>query len=146
VASLILPDINLLVYAHNVDDPAFSRTNRWLSDLLSGRDRACFSWETINGFVRLVTSPVVVKPTLSLQQAFSAVNIWLEAPGSVILKKTPRHFAVLEEVAIQANAAGRRFSDAVLAAIAIENNVTLATADSDFKRFEGLKWVNPLES
>jgi len=32
-----------------------------------------------------------------------------------------------------------------LAAIAIEHGATLATADRDFSRFDGLTWRHPLE-
>jgi len=34
--------------------------------------------------------------------------------------------------------------DAVLAAIALEHGATLCTADRDFARFPGLRWINPL--
>jgi hypothetical protein len=36
--------------------------------------------------------------------------------------------------------------DAHLAALAIEHGATLATTDRDFRRFDGLKIVNPLTS
>jgi hypothetical protein len=36
-------------------------------------------------------------------------------------------------------------TDAHLAALAIESNATLHTADTDFLRFPGLRWTNPLE-
>jgi predicted nucleic acid-binding protein len=34
--------------------------------------------------------------------------------------------------------------DAALAALAIEHGVTLASTDTDFARFRGLRWENPL--
>jgi uncharacterized protein len=34
--------------------------------------------------------------------------------------------------------------DAHLAALAIEHGLTLCSADSDFARFLGLPWLNPL--
>jgi uncharacterized protein len=37
-------------------------------------------------------------------------------------------------------------TDAHLAALAIEHNATLYSNDSDFGRFSGLKWVNPLRT
>jgi predicted nucleic acid-binding protein len=39
---------------------------------------------------------------------------------------------------------GNLTTDAHLAALAIESNATLHTADTDFLRFAGLKWLNPL--
>jgi hypothetical protein len=35
-------------------------------------------------------------------------------------------------------------TDTQLAAHAIENQAVLCSNDSDFARFEGLRWVNPL--
>lgn len=41
---------------------------------------------------------------------------------------------------------GAMVSDAYLAALAIEHDCDLVTADSDFARFPGLRWRNPLAS
>ena len=41
-------------------------------------------------------------------------------------------------------AGGNLTTDAHLAALAIEANATVHTADTDFLRFAGLKWINPL--
>ena len=144
MASLILPDINLLIYAHNSGDPRYAPAKRWLTELLDGDEHTGFCWETICGFIRLSTSAQVVTAPLTLSEAFMVVRVWLEAPNSILLGKTSRHLAVLETTASGADATGARFSDAVLAAIVIEHNAVLATLDSDFRRFDGLKWVNPL--
>jgi toxin-antitoxin system PIN domain toxin len=141
---MILPDINVLIYAHNADDDRFAAADRWFNEILNGPDQLCLCWETINGFIRLSTSARVFRRPLTLQQAFSAVRYWLDIPNSVVLDKTPRHFEVLERTARAANARGPKFSDAVLAAIAIEHNATLATTDADFRRFKVLKFINPL--
>jgi toxin-antitoxin system PIN domain toxin len=142
---MILPDINVLIYAHNEAARQFERANRWLSELLTGSSRACFCWETINGFVRVSTNTRLDEP-LNLSQALLIVRSWLESPNTVLLRQTPRHIDVLAHVATGADARGPIFSDAVLAAIAIEHNVTLATTDRDFARFEGLKVIDPLAS
>ena len=39
---------------------------------------------------------------------------------------------------------GNLVSDAHLAALALENGVGVCSADSDFARFPGLDWVNPV--
>jgi len=41
-------------------------------------------------------------------------------------------------------AAGNLVSDAHLAALAIEHGAELCSADRDFGRFPGLRWMNPL--
>ena len=54
---------------------------------------------------------------------------------------TARVYARLCE---QIEITGNLVPDAQLAALALENGVELASADSDFVRFPGLRWLNPL--
>ena len=44
------------------------------------------------------------------------------------------------------NVAGRLTTDTHLAALAIEDQCELHSNDSDFERFPGLRWRNPLRS
>jgi len=44
----------------------------------------------------------------------------------------------------QGSAAGRLTTDAHLAALAVEHQAELHSNDSDFSRFPGLRWRNPL--
>ena len=62
----------------------------------------------------------------------------------ILVEPGLRHLDILERLATEAKATGPLLSDAVLAAIAIENGATLASTDRDFARFEGLRWINPL--
>ncbi len=39
---------------------------------------------------------------------------------------------------------GNLVSDAVIAAICLEHGLAVVSADSDFARFAGLRWINPL--
>jgi predicted nucleic acid-binding protein len=39
---------------------------------------------------------------------------------------------------------GNQVTDAQIAALAVEHGAVLHTADSDFLRFPGLRWLNPL--
>jgi uncharacterized protein len=141
---MILPDINLLIYAHNSSDANFKAANKWLDEQLNGSEITCFCWETINGFLRISTNPSAMKSPLSLRQAFTLVEFWLESPNAVLLRRTSRHLDVLKSVADSGNAHGKNFSDAVLAAVAVEHNATLATTDADFQKYDKLKFINPL--
>ncbi len=40
--------------------------------------------------------------------------------------------------------AGNLVTDAQIAMLAIENEAVLHTADTDFLRFPGLRWLNPI--
>lgn len=143
---MMLPDINLLIYAHNSGSQHFVAANNWLSKQLCGSAMTYFCWETINGFVRISTNPSAMPSPLTLEQSFGIVEFWLDSPNSVLLRRTPRHLEILKDVAGSGNAIGKSYSDAILAAIAVEHNVTLATTDADFAKFTGLKCVDPLRS
>jgi predicted nucleic acid-binding protein len=44
----------------------------------------------------------------------------------------------------QAGVGGNLVTDAQLAALAIEHHAVLHTADTDFLRFPGVRWFNPI--
>jgi predicted nucleic acid-binding protein len=46
---------------------------------------------------------------------------------------------------VKSQVTGPLVSDATLAALAIEHGATFCTTDRDFRRFEGLKLLNPIE-
>ncbi len=58
----------------------------------------------------------------------------------------PRHLDVFAGLAEAAGTAGRLTTDLHLAALAIENQAELHSNDTDFGRFPGLRWHNPLRS
>lgn len=142
---MILTDVNILLYAHNRADPRYDAASMWLRELLSSGTPACFCWETINGFIRVSTNPKAMPTPISLKDAFAVVRDWMGASNYLLLKPTDRHWGILTEVAAEANAVGSLFSDASLAALAIEHGATLATTDRDFRRFDRLRIVNPLD-
>lgn len=142
---MILPDVNLLLYAHNELDERFESASRWFENLMSGNTTVCFCWETIDGFIRISTNPRGTKTPIKLNEAFTVVAEWLRAPNTVILQQTDRHFEILEKIAIDADTRGPLFSDASLAALAISHNATIASSNRHFRLFESLKLINPLD-
>ena len=141
---MILPDVNLLIYAHNEADVRFPMAKQWFEDLLNSDKSACFCWETLNGFLRISTNPAAMPKPLSLAQAFDKVQGWMEQPAFVLLTPRPDHIDTLRRTAIDAEAAGKRFSDAVLAAYAISYNISFASTDRHFRMFSKLKLIDPL--
>lgn len=141
---MILPDVNILLYAYNEDDTNFERASKWFGSLLNGTQPVCFCWETVNGFIRLSTNNKAMPDPFTLTEAFSIVEEWLQRPSAIMLEPTKNHQSLLKAVSIDANSIGSLFSDAVLAAIAISHNATLASNDRDFRLFKGLKLIDPL--
>ena len=82
---MIIPDINLLVYAHNQDDARYEAARSWLRDLLEGEESIGIPLAVSVGFVRLATNPRVMSPPMASGQAVSIVRSWLQRPNVVPL-------------------------------------------------------------
>ncbi|HYN61382.1 MAG TPA: PIN domain-containing protein, partial [Rubrivivax sp.] len=55
-----------------------------------------------------------------------------------------RHWAIFRELCVEGGAKGNLVPDAYLAAVAIEAGCEWVTTDSDFSRFKGVRWRQPL--
>ena len=137
-------DVNLLLYAYNSDVPQQSAAARWLADLLESGEIIALPWITVWAFIRICTNPRIWKSPRPVKEAFAIIDKWLAQPGVILLQPGPRHREILEQLVEEHNATGPLVTDAVLAALAIENGASLASTDQGFSRFRGLRWINPL--
>lgn len=142
---MILPDINLLVYVYNDQAPAHTVAREWWSESLSDKPVA-LPWIVMLGFLRLMTGRYVLDDPLPMEQAVSHIREWLERPQVRIVQPTSGHLRLVEELASAAGVAGSLTTDIHLAALAIEHGAELHSNDSDFGRFPGLRWKNPLKT
>jgi len=140
---MILLDANLLIYAINSEAPLHRNARTWLERVLSGSETISFPWMSLLAFIRVSTNPIFPHP-LPVDRAFDQVERWLGQPTAMIVHPGPRHPRILRELLLPLGAAGNLASDAHLAALAIEHGAELCSADSDFARFPGLMWTNPL--
>ena len=143
---MVLPDVNLLLYAHNTLDPKHEAARCWWDERLAGPDGIGLAWIVILGFIRLGTHPRVFTAPFHPEQAVERVAEWLSLPHVKIIHPSDRHFTVLAKLIEHLGTAGNLTTDAHLAALAIERGLILQTTDADFARFPGLKWENPLKA
>jgi toxin-antitoxin system PIN domain toxin len=139
-----LPDVNLLLYAYDASSVHHDRARPWLEQGLSGVEAFGFAWATLLAFVRLVTSPRVFASPLRVEESLDIVDAWLAAPSATVLQPGPRHAVLLRQLLEPVGTAGNLTTDAHLAALALEHDAELCSADADFSRFAGLRWSNPL--
>ena len=142
---MILPDINLLVYAYNSDAPFHAPARSWWQACLNGRGTVGLPWIAMLGFIRLMSSPAVCTAPMAPAEAVGHAASWLERPQVQIVVPGPRHLAILADIMAGARVSSRLTTDAHLAALAIETQAELHSNDLDFARFPGLRWRNPLE-
>ncbi len=142
---MILPDVNVLIYAHREDStPDHSRYAQWLIDLATGREPFALSVLALAGLVRIVTNPRVFRKSSTLDEAFEFIGELVRRPQARIVGPGPEHLSIFEQLCRQSSATGKLVADARHAAIAVENGCTLATTDADFDRFPDLRWQHPL--
>jgi toxin-antitoxin system PIN domain toxin len=77
--------------------------------------------------------------------ACGVVREWLGRPYVSQVHPGDRHAEILFDLLADVGAAGHLTTDAHLAALAIEHQAELHSTDTDFARFSGLRWVNPLD-
>lgn len=139
-----VPDLNLLMYAVDRQAPIHERAAEWWNATLSGTETVGLAWSVLLGFVRLTTNPRVVRSPLDADAALDHVDRWLAHEITTVVEPTVRHAALLRDLLAPTGTGGNLVADAHLAAIAIEHGADLCSADRDFARFPGLRWINPL--
>jgi hypothetical protein len=141
---MILPDINLLVYAHNEASRFHVTAKRWWLEVLAGDQPVALCWASLTGFVRIVTHPGIQTDPVSVEEALAMVDTWIEHPNVHWLHPGGRHYGLFRTLLVTAGVGGNLVTDAHLAALAIEHQCELHSNDADFASFSGLRWVNPL--
>jgi uncharacterized protein len=141
---MILLDANILIYGVNADSPLNRKAKKWVESVLSGQETVGFPWNVLLAFLRLTTRPDLFRQPLSVGAAFDLMASWLDQPSATIVHPGSRHLSILRELLQPLGSGGNLTSDAHLAALAIEHGAELCSSDTDFARFHGLKWRNPL--
>lgn len=142
---MIVPDLNLLLYAYNPGAADHLAAKKWWEELLRSGAQVGIPWIVILGFIRLSTTRGVLAVPVSPADALGRVEAWLRQPGVSVLNPGANHLSFLR-TALAATAGGPLTTDAHLAALAMEHHAELHSNDADFSRFAGLRMENPLAS
>jgi toxin-antitoxin system PIN domain toxin len=142
---MLLPDVNVLIYAHRSDSHAdHASYAQWLTGLATGPEPFALSSLGLVGVVRIVTNPRVFRRPSTHNEVFDFIGALIARPTARLVNPGPRHIEIFEELCRRSGAAGKLVADAHHAAVAVEHGCTLVTTDSDFDRFPGLRWQHPL--
>jgi toxin-antitoxin system PIN domain toxin len=142
---MILPDVNVLVYAFHEGSPKHAGYHSWLTAIVNGPAGVGLSDLTTTGFLRIVTSRRIYDRPATIADARAFIDAiasarptrWIGATAA-----TWREFANLaaDDPQIRANLV----PDAWLAALAITHGARLASADRGMARYPGLDWFDPV--
>jgi toxin-antitoxin system PIN domain toxin len=141
---MILPDLNIVVYAYNRSAVSHIPAKEWWETTLSSPRPVGLCWAVMLGFIRLSTQRGIFREPLHVSAACNEVRAWLAQPQVIVLEPGRRHASILFDALERLGAAGNLTTDAHLAALAIEHQCELFSTDTDFASFPGLQWTNPL--
>jgi uncharacterized protein len=141
---VLLPDVNVLIYAHRVEAPEHHRYLEWLRGTVSSPEPFALSELVASGFIRIATNPKVWKEATPLDAALTFIQRLRDRSNVRCLTHGARSWDIFAALCTGARARGKLVADAYHAALAIEHGCEFVTADSDFSRFPGLRVRHPL--
>jgi len=142
---MIIPDINMLIYAYDSTSPDHVKAKKWWEGALSGREPIGLPWVVLLGFTRLISHPTICTNPLSVDEIRGVVNQWMKGHHVRLLSPSNESCDRFFDLLSAARMGGNLSTDALIAVHAMENSATVYSNDRDFGRFPGLKWKNPLK-
>ncbi len=141
---IVLPDVNIFVYAFRRESSLHERYAAWLADLLSGADEVGVTEGSLTGFLRIVTNPRIYADPAPASDALLFVDAVRQARRRRWVGVTDAVWATFSAlVDSDPQLRGNGLPDAWLAALALAHGCRIATADRGFARFDGLDWFDP---
>jgi toxin-antitoxin system PIN domain toxin len=141
---VILPDVNVLIYAFRESLPEHGVYSRWLRRAAVAPEGLLLTDLALIGFVRVVTNSRAVDPVSSAGQALNFVAALRASKSAVMARTVPATWTVLEGLVEQdRQIRANLVPDAYLAATALSHNALVATRDRGFARYPGLRWFDP---
>ncbi len=141
---MILPDVNVLVYAFRREAEGHERYATWLAEVVAGADELALHDHALLGVVRIVTSSRIMPKPAPISLALEFVARLEAARKARWLPAGPASWRRLSDLADQDRGiTGNLVPDAYLASLAQTHGCRLATADRGFARFPGLDWFDP---
>lgn len=89
---MVLPDVNLLIYAHNPHALRHQRALIWWNQCLQGHEGVALAWVVILGFVRIATHRNVFARPMTVEGATGRVEEWLALPHMHLVHPAQTHF------------------------------------------------------
>jgi toxin-antitoxin system PIN domain toxin len=140
---VILPDVNILLYAFRKDTPQHKRIHPWLTSIVVADAPFGVSRLALSAFVRIATNRRIYLEPSSLDECFAFCETLAAQPNCRVIEPGERHWSIFERLCRETDTVGALVTDAWFAALAIEQGCEWVTLDRDYARFPGLKWRTP---
>ena len=141
---MVVPDLNLVVYAHVKTVPKHPEARLWWQELMKGSVPVGIALIVRLGFVRLLGNPALVDPVVPPEKSWAITRGWFLRSNVVEISPTANHDEVLQQLLVESGVVSRHMNDGHLAALCLERHAELHSNDKDFLRFPGLRLHDPL--
>jgi toxin-antitoxin system PIN domain toxin len=140
---MILPDVNVLIYAFRSDSIHHSTCKTWLDEIVARDEPFGISPVALSAVARITTNPRTYKQPSRFVEVFAYCDNLLNQPHCEQVQPGPRHWTLFKRLCLETGISGPLVTDAWFAALAIEHGCTWVTYDRDYARFAGLDWKQP---
>jgi len=139
---MLMPDVDVLVYAHRQDEAWHEPYADWLKHVIDGQEPFAVSVLVAVGFLRIVTNARIYDDPTPPPAALAVVEQLTAHPRCRLATPGAAHLRDVARLCRAVGATGKLVSDAQHAALAIAEGSTWVSRDGDFARFEqhGLRW------
>jgi toxin-antitoxin system PIN domain toxin len=138
-------DTNLLLYASDENSEFHIRAKSFVIARRDDPDILCLTWPVLMAYQRIATHPSIFTKPMSTESAWKNVQQLLVLPRARVIQEADSFALDYREVAKSAGVYGNLVPDAHIATILRQHGVLrFYTADTDFKKFDFLEVVNPL--
>jgi toxin-antitoxin system PIN domain toxin len=140
---LILPDVNVLIYAFRADSNDHARYKAWLEEIVNGPSVYGMSPQVLASVVRICSHPKIFVQRSGIDELLEYCGALMNQPNASLVVPGDVHWPLFGKLCADAKATGNLVQDAWNAALAIEAGCEWITTDRDYSRFPGLNWRSP---
>lgn len=140
---MLCVDVNVIVSVINTDSPHHDTVRGWLDSTLMSTEPLLVPDFVATSFIRIVTDRRILPRPATVDQAFAVLDALLSSPHVLLVHPSATTWTRFREITVLLGLTANDVPDALLAAMASDLDATLVTADRGFRRFPGLKVLDP---
>ena|SRR5205809_5233374 len=140
---MILPDVNVLLYAFRRDSLRHAEYRNWLEEIANGDQAYGMAPQVLASVVRVSTHTRIYRQPSKLEEALEFCGALMRPDPCTVVHPEERHWDIFANLCDKSLATGNLVQDAWFAALAIESGCEWVTTDRDYARFPGLRWSTP---
>jgi toxin-antitoxin system PIN domain toxin len=142
---VILPDVNVLIYAFRRDSTRHAEYRAWLQGVVDGPNAYGVSPQVLASVLRICTHAKIYRQPSTVTETLAFCHALLEPVHSTLIQPGERHWSIFADLCESSEASGNLVQDAWFAALAIEHGCQWISTDADYDRFRDLRWQRPFE-